>query len=253
MRDVRFENGVIGKVIVYNMEERQRVKIVDYVGSKEVETSKIDEELKKLDDVDPGVIVNERSQHRNLSPRHVGQRPVLFPRRFAVEDPLVGPQQVHRGENDAERGGDDPPPVLEERPEQDQELADEAVEARQAERDELLAKEKELTRARDRVNAEADLKAKYGDAWDQIAKARAALPPYNYERTFFESGLGLFSNYFNVARTLVRWADESQKPNGQRLPEYSEARKPAIERQMASMRCQVRITGWMPPLLWRPG
>ena len=29
------------------MEERQRVKIVDYVGSKKVEQSKIDEELKK--------------------------------------------------------------------------------------------------------------------------------------------------------------------------------------------------------------
>ena len=87
---------------------------------------------------------------------------------------------------------------------------------------------------RDRVNASADLKAKYGDAWDQVAKARAALPPYNYERTFFESGLGFFTQYFNIARTLVRWADESTKPNGQRLPEYSDARKPAIERQMAS-------------------
>ena len=28
---------------------------------------------------------------------------------------------------------------------------------------------------------------------------------------------------------LVRWADESSKPNGQRLPEYSDARKAAIE------------------------
>ena len=97
--------------------------------------------------------------------------------------------------------------------------------------DKKRADEKSL---RDRVNAVADLKARYGDAWDQVAKARAGLPPYNYERTFFESGLGFFSNYFNLARTLVRWADESQKPNGQRLPEYSEARKPAIERQMAS-------------------
>jgi outer membrane protein insertion porin family len=45
--DFVFSNGVIGKVILYNMEERQRVKIVDYVGSKKVEQSKIDEELKK--------------------------------------------------------------------------------------------------------------------------------------------------------------------------------------------------------------
>ena len=29
---------MIGKIVTYNMEERQRVKIVDYVGSKKVET-----------------------------------------------------------------------------------------------------------------------------------------------------------------------------------------------------------------------
>lgn len=87
---------------------------------------------------------------------------------------------------------------------------------------------------RARVQANADLKAKYGDAWDQVSKARAALPPYNLERVFFESGLGFFTTYFSTARTLVRWADESAKPNGQRLPEYSDARKAAIERQMAS-------------------
>ena len=29
-----FSNGVVGKLVSYNMEERQRVKIVDYVGSK---------------------------------------------------------------------------------------------------------------------------------------------------------------------------------------------------------------------------
>ena len=87
---------------------------------------------------------------------------------------------------------------------------------------------------RDRVNANAALKARYGDAWDQVAKARSALPSYNYERTFFESGLAFYTAYFISARTLVRWADETQKPNGQRLPEYSDARKAAIERQMAS-------------------
>ncbi|HEV3061588.1 MAG TPA: BamA/TamA family outer membrane protein [Vicinamibacterales bacterium] len=44
--DYKFANGAIGKIVTYNMEERQRVKIVDYVGSKQVETSKIDEKLK---------------------------------------------------------------------------------------------------------------------------------------------------------------------------------------------------------------
>ncbi|MGE3488533.1 MAG: S46 family peptidase [Vicinamibacterales bacterium] len=103
-------------------------------------------------------------------------------------------------------------------------------------KDPQLLKKKRADEAalRARVNASADLKAKYGDAWDKVAAARQALPPYNLERVFFESGLGLYTQYFTVARTLVRWADESAKPNGQRLPEFTDARKAYIERQMAS-------------------
>jgi outer membrane protein insertion porin family len=63
VRDVRFENGVIGKIVVYNMEERQRVKIVDYVGSDKVDQSKIEDALRdkgiqiRLDTfIDPGLI-----------------------------------------------------------------------------------------------------------------------------------------------------------------------------------------------------
>ncbi|MCC7273475.1 MAG: BamA/TamA family outer membrane protein [Alphaproteobacteria bacterium] len=48
-KDYVFANGVIGKLITYNMEERQRVKIVDYVGSKKIETAKIDERLRAAD------------------------------------------------------------------------------------------------------------------------------------------------------------------------------------------------------------
>src|SRR5256885_14571197 len=43
-----FSNGVIGELITYHMEERQRVKIVDYVGTKEIEVSKVNERLKDL-------------------------------------------------------------------------------------------------------------------------------------------------------------------------------------------------------------
>jgi outer membrane protein insertion porin family len=63
VHDVRYANGVGGKVVVYNMEERQRVKIVDYVGPEKVDQTKIEEELKKqnitikLDSfIDPGLI-----------------------------------------------------------------------------------------------------------------------------------------------------------------------------------------------------
>jgi outer membrane protein insertion porin family len=61
--DVRYANGVMGKVLVYNMEERQRVKIVDYLGTMKVDTSKIEDALKeksisiRLDSfIDPGLI-----------------------------------------------------------------------------------------------------------------------------------------------------------------------------------------------------
>jgi hypothetical protein len=47
-QDYTFSNGVIGKILLYNMEERQRVKIVTYQHSKKFEDSKIDEKLKEL-------------------------------------------------------------------------------------------------------------------------------------------------------------------------------------------------------------
>ena len=50
-QDYTFENGVVGKLIVYNIEERQRVKNVDYVGSKKLERSKIEEKLKTTNTV----------------------------------------------------------------------------------------------------------------------------------------------------------------------------------------------------------
>ena len=45
--DYVFPNGVVGKLVTYNMEERQRVKIVEYLGTKSLEQTKIDEKLKE--------------------------------------------------------------------------------------------------------------------------------------------------------------------------------------------------------------
>jgi outer membrane protein insertion porin family len=61
--DYPFSNGVVGKLLTYHMEERQRIKIVDYVGTKKLEQTKIDEKLKeegiqvRLDSfIDPGLV-----------------------------------------------------------------------------------------------------------------------------------------------------------------------------------------------------
>ena len=63
VNDAPYENGVVGKRVVINLEERQRVKIVDYVGSRTIEQSKIEEKLRdeniqiRLDSfIDPALI-----------------------------------------------------------------------------------------------------------------------------------------------------------------------------------------------------
>ena len=65
-------------------------------------------------------------------------------------------------------------------------------------------------------------------SFEQIEKAQQAwrniLVPY----TFIEGGAAFNSQLFQHARTLVRAAAERAKPNEQRLPEYTEARLPAV-------------------------
>lgn len=46
--DDAYPNGVAGKRIIYHMEERPRVKIVDYTGSTKIERTKVDEKMKEL-------------------------------------------------------------------------------------------------------------------------------------------------------------------------------------------------------------
>ena len=45
--DAPYPNGVMGKHVIFHMEERPRVKIVDYTGSTKVERTKVDEKMKE--------------------------------------------------------------------------------------------------------------------------------------------------------------------------------------------------------------
>src|SRR4030095_7661337 len=45
--DYTFSNGVVGKIVLYDMEERERVKMVDYQGSNNTGRPKIAEQLKE--------------------------------------------------------------------------------------------------------------------------------------------------------------------------------------------------------------
>jgi outer membrane protein insertion porin family len=73
VQDHRLENGVVGKVVVFNIEERQRIKIVDYEGVTRLDRSTIDEHLRdkgidiRLDSfIDPGLLRRVSGAVRDL-------------------------------------------------------------------------------------------------------------------------------------------------------------------------------------------
>jgi hypothetical protein len=74
----------------------------------------------------------------------------------------------------------------------------------------------------------------YGDAWDAIAKGRRALASYYRELQLLESGVAFNSTLFAYARMLARLAAESAKPEAERLPEYTEARRASLELELFS-------------------
>ncbi len=87
---------------------------------------------------------------------------------------------------------------------------------------------------RAKVKAKPELEKQYGKVWDELAalvkKQQAYRKPYNaLERA-------PVSDLFNLARTLVRYAEESGKPNGERLREFSDARLPQLKASLLANR-----------------
>ena len=93
----------------------------------------------------------------------------------------------------------------------------------------LARKTKEEQALRKSIAANPERQKLYGDAWDAIAKAHKTYPSYIRERRIFEQLGGFNSTLFNFARTLVRLAGENEKPNAERLPEYTDARRASLE------------------------
>jgi len=93
----------------------------------------------------------------------------------------------------------------------------------------MARKTKEEQAMRKAVAANPEWQKMYGGAWDAIAAAHKAYPSYIRERRIFDQGGGFNTVLFGYARTLVRMADESKKPNAERLPEYTDARRASLE------------------------
>jgi hypothetical protein len=95
----------------------------------------------------------------------------------------------------------------------------------------LAAAEAEL---RKRVNADPKLRRSYAKAWDAIAQALQTFRPMRDRYNLVEQGQGFFSELFDLARLLVRAADELPKANERRLREYADSNLPALRQRLFS-------------------
>jgi hypothetical protein len=99
----------------------------------------------------------------------------------------------------------------------------------------LMAKKRLAEQAlRNSIAADARKKQEYGGAWEAIAKGRKDLAAYDRDRRFLDLAAGFYTPLFSYARTLVRLADENLKPDAQRLPEYMNTRRAALEANLYS-------------------
>lgn len=90
------------------------------------------------------------------------------------------------------------------------------------------------TALRQKVAADPQLAAAYGDAWQTVETALATYKPIYLEYRYLEGGLAFSSQLFGIARTLVRLADESQKPNAERLREYRQSNVESLKQGLYS-------------------
>ena len=82
------------------------------------------------------------------------------------------------------------------------------------------------------VMKDKKLAAEIGDPWTDTAKVQADRRALYLPYTFEEARTGYGSDLFGYARALVRAAEERAKPNGERLPEYTDSRLALLEKRV---------------------
>ena len=92
---------------------------------------------------------------------------------------------------------------------------------------------------RDAVSKDPKLSQSYGDGWDQVASTIKAMIKIRDEYNLFGIGprkrsQSFNSDLFDIAIQLVRLAEETSKPNPERLREYSEAGLDSLKLQLFS-------------------
>jgi hypothetical protein len=98
----------------------------------------------------------------------------------------------------------------------------------------LRQKRQEDEALRAAVRKDAKLEPAYGKAWDDVAAAVKTYRSIYMPHYLWERGMAFYSELFSTARGLVRMAEETAKPNNERLREYSEAGLESLKQQLFS-------------------
>ena len=92
----------------------------------------------------------------------------------------------------------------------------------------LAANDRDL---RGRVVADPALEASVGDPWAEVGAAMATYGDIYLPYTFLERNAGSRSSLYDYAVAIVRSAEERQKADGDRLPEYTQSALPLVEKR----------------------
>lgn len=85
---------------------------------------------------------------------------------------------------------------------------------------------------RTRATADSALTAKIGDPWEEVDRAMASYRTLYLPYSLLEARAGMTSQLYQYARTLVRAAEEREKPDSDRLPGYTQSALPLLEKQL---------------------
>ncbi|HEX8985207.1 MAG TPA: S46 family peptidase [Bryobacteraceae bacterium] len=103
-------------------------------------------------------------------------------------------------------------------------------------RDPELMKDKRAQEAKLRAALDADpgKRKEYGEVWSQVAAAYREYRGFYKQYWLLERGAVAGSEMLGIARDVVRYADETRKPDQKRLREFAASNLPAVEQAMYS-------------------
>ena len=98
----------------------------------------------------------------------------------------------------------------------------------------MKAKLDQETKLRAAIAADPAKQKQFGALWDDVAAAYAEYGGFLKQHFLFERAPAIGSDLYTIARQVLRYSEETRKPNAERLREYAESNLPAVEQAMYS-------------------